>query len=98
EKNKNAPVVFAESVSPLIAPAYHAGVPKNAAHPKGAELMAGYLKTTEAQKSWEKYAGQSSAFIPGTSAYKYVQKKQVVYMIQDQGVTVDRLGQRERET
>src|SRR6266568_465048 len=30
EKNKSAPVVFAEGVSPLIAPAYHAGVPKNA--------------------------------------------------------------------
>jgi iron(III) transport system substrate-binding protein len=92
EKNKGAPVVFAESVSPLIAPAYHAGVPKNAAHPKVAELMAGYLTTPEAQKIWEKYAGQSSAFIPGTSAYKYVQKKQVVYMSQDQAATVDRLS------
>jgi hypothetical protein len=39
--------------------------------------MAAYLTTPEAQKIWEKYAGQSSAFIPGTSAYKYVQGKQV---------------------
>ena len=74
EKNKSAPVVFAEAVSPLIAPAYHAGVPKNAPHPKVAYLMAAYLTTPEAQKIWEKYAGQSSAFIPGTSAYQYVQK------------------------
>ncbi len=87
EKNKSAPVVFAESVSPLLAPAYHAGVPKNAAHP-----MAAYLTTPEAQKIWEKYAGQSSAFIPGTSAYKYVQKKQVVYMSQDQAEMIDRLA------
>ncbi len=92
EKNKNAPVVLAESVSPLIAPAYEAGVPKNAAHPKVAFLMAAFLTTPEAQKIWEKYAGQSSAFIPGTSAYKYVQHKQVVYMTQDQAATVDRLA------
>lgn len=92
EKNKNAPVVFAEGVTPLIAPAYHAGVPKNAAHPKVAHLMAVFLTTPEAQKIWEKYAGQSSAFIPGTSAYKYVQNKQVVYMSQDQAEMIDRLS------
>jgi iron(III) transport system substrate-binding protein len=92
EKNKSAPVVFAEAVSPLIAPAYEAGVPKNAAHPKVAYLMAAYLTTQEAQKIWEKYAGQSSAFIPGTTAYKYVQKKNVVYMTQDQAEMVDRLS------
>jgi iron(III) transport system substrate-binding protein len=51
EKNKSAPVVFAEAVSPLIAPAYHAGVPKNAPHPKVAYLMAAYLTTPEAQRS-----------------------------------------------
>jgi iron(III) transport system substrate-binding protein len=92
EKNKSAPVVHAEAVSPLIAPAYQAGVPKNAPHPKAAYLMAGYLTTPEAQKIWEKYAGQSSALIPGTSAYKYAQKKTVVYMTQDQAAMVDRLS------
>lgn len=92
EKNKSAPVVFAEAVSPLIAPAYEAGGPKNAPHPKVAYLMAAYLTTQEAQKIWEKYAGQSSAFIPGTTAYKYVQKKNVVYMTQDQAEMVDRLS------
>jgi iron(III) transport system substrate-binding protein len=92
EKNKSAPVAFAEAVSPLIAPAYDAGAPKNAPHPKVAYLMAAYLTTPEAQKIWEKYAGQSSAFIPGTSAYKYVQKKNVVYMTQDQAEMIDRLS------
>jgi ABC-type Fe3+ transport system substrate-binding protein len=91
-KHKTAPVVHAESVSPLIAPAYEAGVPKNAAHPKVAHLFAGYLTTPEAQKIWESYAGQSSALIPGTTAYKYVQNKQVVYMRQDQAATIDRLS------
>ncbi len=92
EKHKTAPVVLAESVSPLISPAYDAGVPKNAAHPKVAHLLAAYLATPEAQKIWEKYAGQSSALIPGTTAYKYVQKKQVVYMNQDRAEMVDRLS------
>ena len=92
EKNKSAPVVFAEAVTPLLSPAYLAGAPKNAPHPKVAHLMAAYLTTPEAQKIWEKYAGQSSAFIPGTSAYKYVQKKQVVYMSQDQAEMIDRLS------
>jgi iron(III) transport system substrate-binding protein len=92
EKHKTAPVVLAESVSPLIAAAYDAGVPKNAAHPKVAHLLAGYLTTPDAQKIWEKYAGQSSALIPGTTAYKYVQKKEVVYMSQDQAEMIDRLS------
>ena len=92
EKHKSAPVAHAEAVTPLIAPAYHSGVPKNAAHPKVAHLMAGYLITPEAQKIWEKFAGQSSAFIPGTSAYKYVQNKQAVYMTQEQAEMIDRLS------
>lgn len=92
DKNKNAPVVFAEAVSPLIAPAYHAGVPKNAAHPKVGHLFAAFLATAEAQKLWDKYAGQTSALIPGTPAYKYVQGKKVVYINQDQAETVDRLS------
>ena len=92
EKNKGAPVVHAEGVTPLIAPAYHAGVPKNAPHPKVGHLFAAFLTTPEAQKIWEKYAGQSSALIPGTSAYKYVQGKKVVYMSQEQSEAVDRLS------
>jgi iron(III) transport system substrate-binding protein len=92
EKNKSAPVVFAEAVSPLLAPGYLAGVPKNAVHPKVGHLFAAYLTTPEAQKIWEKFAGQSSTLVPGTSAYKYVQGKKVVYMSQDQAETVDRLS------
>jgi ABC-type Fe3+ transport system substrate-binding protein len=90
--HKSAPVVFAESVSPLIAPGYHAGVLKNAPHPKTAHLFAAYLTTPEAQKIWEKYAGQTSALIPGTAANKYVQGKKVVYLSQDQAEMVDRLS------
>ena len=92
DKNKNAPVVFAEAVSPLIAPAYHAGVPKNAAHPNVGHLFAAFLATPDAQKIWDKYAGQTSTLIPETPAYKYVQGKKVIYIHQDQAETVDRLS------
>ncbi|MSP39632.1 MAG: extracellular solute-binding protein [Deltaproteobacteria bacterium] len=92
DKNKTAPVVFAEAVSPLIAPAYHAGVPKNAAHPKAGHLFAAFLATAEAQKIWDKYAGQTSVLIPGTPAHKYVQGKKVVYINQEHAETVDRLS------
>jgi len=92
DKNKTAPVVFAEAVSPLIAPAYHAGVPKNAAHPKVGHLFAAFLATAEGQKIWDKYAGQTSVLIPGTPAHKYVQGKKVVYINQDHAETVDRLS------
>jgi hypothetical protein len=46
----------------------------------------------EAQELWEKYGGQSSAFVPGTPTYKYLQGKEVVYMTQDHAKAVDRLG------
>lgn len=92
EKNKKAPVVFAEAVSPLIAPGYDAGVLKNAPHPKTGHLFAAYLTTPEAQKIWEQYAGQSSVLVPGTTAHKYVQGKKVVTMSQDQAETVDRMS------
>ena len=45
----------------------------------------------EGQQIWEKFTGESSAFIPGTSAYKYAQGKRVLYMTQEQAKTMDRL-------
>ena len=86
-----APIVFAEEVQPLIAPAYQAGVLKGAKHPNVGHLFAVFLTTPEAQEIWEKYAGQTSAYIPGTTAYKYVQGKKVLYMSQDHAEMVDRL-------
>jgi len=90
-KLTGAPIVFAEEVQPLIAPAYQAGVLKGAKHPNVGHLFAVFLTTPEAQEIWEKYAGQTSAYIPGTTAYKYVQGKKVLYMSQDHAEMVDRL-------
>jgi iron(III) transport system substrate-binding protein len=90
-KRTGAPVVFAEAVEPLIAPAYQAGVLKGAQHPNVGHLFAAFLTAPEAQEIWEKYAGQTSVYIPGTTAHKYIQVKKVLYMSQDHAEMVDRL-------
>ncbi|OFZ89956.1 MAG: hypothetical protein A2V78_05315 [Betaproteobacteria bacterium RBG_16_64_18] len=88
---EGAPVVFAEGIEPVIAPGLQAGVPKGARNPNVAYLFAAYLTTPEAQAIWEKYAGLSSAFIPGTRMHKYVQGKKMVYLKDEDAATVDRL-------
>ncbi len=90
-KLSGAPIVFAEGVEPVISPAYNAGVLKGARHPDAATLFAYFLTTPEAQEIWEKYGGQTSAFVPGTPAYKYAQGKKVLFMTQDQAAMVSRL-------
>jgi iron(III) transport system substrate-binding protein len=91
-KKAGAPIVHAEGIEPVVSPAYNAGVPKGAAHPNAAALFAVFLTTAEGQKLWEQYAGQTSAFIPGTTAYKYAQGKKVLYMKPEQAEMIDRLS------
>ncbi len=90
-KVTGAPIVHAEGITPVLSPAYNAGVLRGARHPNVGHLFAAFLTTTEAQEIWEKYGGQTSAFVPGMLAYKYAQGKKVVYMTQDQAEMVDRL-------
>ena len=90
-KVTGAPIVFAEGIEPVISPTFSAGVLKGARHPNAAHLFAVFLTTPEAQQIWEKFLGESSAFVPGTTAYKYAQGKKVLYMNQDQAEMVDRL-------
>jgi iron(III) transport system substrate-binding protein len=91
-KRKGAPLAFAEGVEPVISPSLQVGVLKGARHSNAGHLFAVFLVTSEAQEIWEKYTGQSSAFVPGTTAYKYFQGKKVVYMAQQQAEMVDRLA------
>jgi iron(III) transport system substrate-binding protein len=91
-KKAGAPIVHAEDVQPVISPAYYAGVLKGARHPNVGHLFAAFLTSSEGQTLWEKYGGQTSAFIPGTPAYKYAQGKQVIYMTQDQAGMIDKLA------
>ncbi len=91
-KIKGAPIAFAEGIEPVISPSLQVGVLKGARHPNTGSLFAVFLVTPDAQEIWEKYTGQSSAFVPGTSAHKYFQGKKVLYMAQQQAEMVDRLA------
>lgn len=90
-KVTGAPINHAEVIEPVIAHASNAGVLKGARHPNVGHLFAAFLTTPEAQEIWEKYRGESSAFVPGTTAYKYAQGKKVLYMAQDKAEMVERL-------
>ncbi len=90
--NKAAPIVHAAKVTPVVSPAYLAGVPKGAKHPNAGHLFAAFLTTAEGQRLWDNYAGQTSVFVPGTSAHKFAQGKKLVFLPQEKAETVDRLS------
>jgi iron(III) transport system substrate-binding protein len=91
-KESGAPLAFAEQVSPVVSPEYHVGVIKNSAHPNVGHLMVAFMASAEAQPAWQKYTGHSSAFVPGTPAYKFAQGKKVLYMKQDQAEKIDKIS------
>jgi ABC-type Fe3+ transport system substrate-binding protein len=90
-KVAGAPIVHAQDVSPVISPAYNVGVLKGARHPNAGHLFSGFLVSPQAQAILERFGGHTSAFIPGTPAYKYVQGKTAIYMKQEHAEMVDRL-------
>jgi iron(III) transport system substrate-binding protein len=87
-----APIVFADQVQPVISPEYHVGVLKSAPHPNVGHLFVAFMASAEVQTIWEKYTGHTSAYVPGTTAYKFAQGKQVVYMKQEQAEKVDKIS------
>jgi len=91
-KKDGVPIVFAEGLDPVVSPTYNAGVPKGARHPNVGHLFAVFLASLEAQEIWEKFNGQTSVLIPGTTAYKFAQGKRLLQMNQNQAQTVDRLA------
>lgn len=91
-KESGAPLAFAEEVQPVISPEYHVGVLKNAPHPNVGHLFVAFMASPEVQAIWEKHTGHTSAHVPGTTAYKFAQGKQVVYMKQDQAAKVDKIA------
>jgi iron(III) transport system substrate-binding protein len=91
-KKAGAPIVHADAIEPVVSPAYNAGVPKGAAHPSAGALLAVFLTTPEGQSLWEQYGGQTSAFIPGTTAYKQARGKKMLYMKPEQAEMIDRLS------
>ncbi len=87
-----APLAFADQVQPVISPEYHVGVLKNAPRPNVGHLFVIFMASPEVQEIWKKHTGHTSAFVPGTDAYKFAQGKQVVYMKQDQAEKVDKIS------
>ncbi|MET0500530.1 MAG: substrate-binding domain-containing protein, partial [Candidatus Binatia bacterium] len=90
-KVSGAPIVHAEEVTPVISPAYNAGVLKGSPHPNAGHLFSAFLPTPPAQQILEKFGGHTSAFVPGTPAYKFVQGKKTIYLKQEHAEMVDRL-------
>jgi iron(III) transport system substrate-binding protein len=90
-KLQGAPIVHAEEVTPVISPAYNAGVLKGSPHPNAGHLFSAFLSTPPAQEILQKFGGQTSAFVPGTPAYKFAQGRNVIYMKQEHAEMVDRL-------
>jgi len=88
-QKEGAPLEHAQ-VQPVVAPAYHIGALKGSRHPNTAHLFASFLLSPEAQAIWERYNGQTSAFVPGTKMYNYVQGKDVIYLGQDDVDLVNR--------
>lgn len=91
-KKSGAPVAFAENVQPILMLGYNAGVLKGAAHPNASHLFAAFMTTPEAQEIWEKYRGETSAFVPGTSTYNFTKDRQLLLMRPQDVETVDRLS------
>lgn len=91
-EKSGAPLAFANDVQPVVSPEYHVGVLKGAPHPNVATLFVAFMGSAEVQPIWKKYTGHSSAYVPGTDAYKFVQGKEVVYMKQNQAKLIDKLG------
>ncbi len=67
------------------------GVLKGAAHPSAARLFLAFMVTPEAQQLWDEFSVMTSAFVPGTKTYKFLQGKQTVFMGQDPDL-VERLS------
>jgi iron(III) transport system substrate-binding protein len=91
-KESGAPLAFAEEVSPVVSPEYHVGVLKGSKHPSVGHLMVAFMASAEVQPVWKKYTGHTSAYVPGTDAYKFAQGKKVLYMKQDQAAKVDKIS------
>jgi iron(III) transport system substrate-binding protein len=90
-KVSGAPIVHAEEVTPVISPAYNAGVLKGSPHPNAGHLFSAFLSTPPAQQILEKFGGHTSAFVPGTPAHRFVQGKKTIYLKQEHAEMVDRL-------
>ncbi len=82
-RNRGAPAVWAEDLSPVIVPRVMVGPLKGGANPNAALLFAGFLNTERGQGLWEEFQGQSSIYVPGSGYWKLVQGKEAVVVTEE---------------
>jgi ABC-type Fe3+ transport system substrate-binding protein len=91
-KTSGAPIVHAETVEPVLILPYNVGALKGASHPNAAHLFTYFMVAPEAQSLWDKYSGQTSAFVPGTSTSNFLKGRQTVFMGGQQQGLVEKLA------
>jgi iron(III) transport system substrate-binding protein len=91
-KQTGAPVAFAENVEPVIALGYNAAVLKGSPRANLGHLFTAFLTTLPAQHIWEKYMGQTSAFVSGTKAASFVKGRQTLFLEEKEAPLVGRLA------
>ena len=77
-RQTGAPFQLVDTARPIVATQYNAGLLKGVKHPNLARLFAAFLVTPEAQAVWEKTQDQTSMYVEGSPAFRYVQGKDVV--------------------
>jgi hypothetical protein len=77
---KNAPIAWADQVSPILAQALMAGPIKGAAHPNAALLFAGFLASDKGQALWLEFQEQGSIYTEGSPSWKLVQGKNPIVL------------------
>jgi iron(III) transport system substrate-binding protein len=93
-----APVAFAEKVEPTLLLPFNIGAIKGAVHPNTAHLFGAFMVTPEAQAIWEKYRGQTSAFLPGTRSHTFLRGREVLLMRAQDPALVERLSDEYNKT
>ena len=90
-KVKGAPIVHAEEVTPVISPAYNAGVLKGSPHPSAGHLFSAFLSTTAGSGNIAKVRWPNFSLRPWNTGLQICAREKVIYMKQEQAEMVDRL-------
>ena len=82
-REKNGPVVWAESISPVLVQSMMVGPLKDGPNPNAALLFAGFLASERGQKLWQDFQAQSSIYAEGSPYNKLVKGKEVVVLTEE---------------
>jgi iron(III) transport system substrate-binding protein len=77
-RTSGAPIVAVDTVRPIVAGQYNAGILKGVRRPNLARLTAAFLMTPEAQTILDSASASTSMYLDGSPAYRYAQGKEIV--------------------